>query len=339
MFKKINKPIWLIHVSWGGTPIEAWMSSSALGKCPDYSRYLAEYWKPLDAKYPESKRNYDLALQQWRAAAGGAVQSENLALMDSDQKSKGSNKRPSEPRELRVQNKPGYCFNAMIAPIVGYKIAGVIWYQGEANSPAASYPYYRDAFAELITDWRSLWHQENLPFIFAQVSASTGYGIGIAHVRQAQMMVLKTLPNTGMAVTMDIGDAKNHHPGNKKDVGYRLSLWALKNVYGFTDIVPSGPLYKSKTVEGGKLRLFFDYVDGGLISKDGKSLSDFAVCGRDGVFYPATAEISGDTVLAGSDQVSQPVHASFAWTEYAEPNFYNRDHLPASPFNTLELEK
>lgn len=317
LFTKLNKPIGLINFSWGGTPVEAWMRPQALEKCPEYNEYLKAVWLELDKKYPQSKRDYDIALEMFRGGQG---------------------KEPSQPRELRLQNKPSYCYNGMIAPIAGYTLAGVIWYQGEANTPASNYPHYQQAFTALIGDWRDLWGKDDLPFLYVQLAASTGYKMGVAHIRQAQMMVMKNVPHTGMAVTMDIGDAGDHHPKNKRDVGYRLSLWALKDVYGFKNIIPSGPVYKSKKIEGNKIRLYFDYADEGLVAKDGNNLTNFEVCGQDGQFYPAVAKIDKNTVLVYSPQVSHPKDVSFAWMEYAEPNFYNRSALPASPFNTCELE-
>lgn len=320
LFQKLHKPIGLINLSWGGTPVEAWMRPEAIAKTPEFEQYLKTLWARRDEKYPQLKQQYDRAIEQWQQASQSGQEMP----------------KPNMPLELRLYFKPSYCYNGMIAPIKGFAIAGVIWYQGEANTPSSVYPYYCEAFTEMIRDWRNLWRQD-FPFLYVQLAASTGYKMGVAHVRQAQMRTLDKVPNVGMAVTMDIGDANDHHPLNKRDVGYRLSLWALKNAYGCQSIVPSGPIYLSKKVEGNKIRLFFDYVGDGLMAKNGE-LTDFAVCGPDHRFYPAKATIDSNTILVWSEHVPQPEHASFAWCEYAEPNFYNKNGLPASPFNTYELE-
>ena len=146
-------------------------------------------------------------------------------------------------------------------------------------------------------------------------------------------MTLKSSPNTGMAVTMDIGDVKDIHPKNKQDVGKRLALWALAKVYG-RDIVYSGPIYKSMAVEGNKIRLQFDHVGGGLMASDGKPLVDFTIAGADQKFVPATAEIDGNAIVVHSDQVAQPVAVRYAWHDDATPNLANKEGLPASPFRT-----
>ncbi|MBN1457869.1 MAG: hypothetical protein JW912_08455 [Sedimentisphaerales bacterium] len=318
----INKPIGLINASWGGTPVEAWMTPDALAPFTEFENSLNKKWTESDSQYPFVKKRYEKQMEEWNHRV----------------KTEPSLSKPPLPNQLRPQNKPFCCYNGMIAPIKDYSIAGVIWYQGEANTPSSSYKYYYDVFPAMIRNWRNIWQQDDFPFIFVQLAASTGYGLGVCHIRQAQMLTLDKVPNTGMAVAMDIGDSTDHHPKNKHDVGYRLSLWALKYLYGNNAIVPSGPLYKSMRIEGNKIRLSFDYCGDGLMAKGGK-LTDFAICGPDGMFYPAEAVIDGTNVLVWSEQVSQPKHASFAWCEYAEPNFYNRNNLPASPFNTLELEK
>jgi sialate O-acetylesterase len=142
------------------------------------------------------------------------------------------------------------------------------------------------------------------------------------------------LPNTGMCVTTDIGDIKDIHPKNKQEVGRRLALWALANNYGKSDLVYSGPLYDSMTVEGSKVKLKFKHVGGGLASRDDKPLSHFTIAGEDKMFVPATAVIEGDSVVVSAEGVAKPVAVRFAWNKIAEPNFGNKAGLPASPFRT-----
>ncbi len=204
-------------------------------------------------------------------------------------------------------------YNGMIAPLIPYAIRGAIWYQGESNIGGAF--QYRTLFPAMIANWRADWGQGDFPFGFVQI-APFFYGgqdpALCAELREAQLLTLKASPNTGMAVTMDIGEVKDIHPKNKQDVGKRLALWALAKVYGQT-LVYSGPIYKSMAVEGRKIRLQFDHVGGGLISSDGKPLVEFTIAGGDQKFVPATAEIDGCSIVVHSDQIAEPVAVRYAW--------------------------
>jgi sialate O-acetylesterase len=142
------------------------------------------------------------------------------------------------------------------------------------------------------------------------------------------------IPNTGMAVITDIGDLKDIHPTDKKDVGLRLSLWARAETYGEKTLVHSGPLYKSMTLEGKLVRLAFDHVGGGLVTNDGQPLKWFEIAGEDRTFYKAEAEIAGDTVVVWSPRVAVPKAVRFGWNQLAVPNLANKEGLPASPFRT-----
>jgi len=225
-------------------------------------------------------------------------------------------------------------YNAMIAPLVPYAIRGAIWYQGEANLSRAH--QYRTLFPAMIANWRADWGQGDFPFGFVQLAPYRYNGqnpADYAELCEAQLMTLKSVPNTGMAVTTDIGNVRDIHPKNKQDVGRRLALWALAKVYG-RDIVYSGPIYKSMAIDGDKIRLQFDHVGGGLIARDGKPLSDFTIAGADKKFVPAVATIDGDTVVVHSDQIAQPVAVRYAWRDDVVPNLINKEELPASSFRT-----
>ena len=229
------------------------------------------------------------------------------------------------------QNSPTALFNAMIAPLIPYKIAGVIWYQGEGN---VGFPIeYRKLFPAMIEDWRSRWGQGDFPFYYVQI-APWDYGDNTCSqaLREAQTMAL-SLPNTGMAVTMDIGKENDIHPRNKHDVGGRLALWALNKTYGKSDVVFSGPLYKKMEIENSSIRLFFDYSQGGLVAKGGE-LTDFTIAGENRKFVPAKAVIDGETVVVSSPQIKKPVAVRLAWRNYAKPNLFNTALLPASSFRT-----
>jgi sialate O-acetylesterase len=223
--------------------------------------------------------------------------------------------------------------NGMIAPLVPYGIRGALWYQGESNNGEGM--LYFEKQKALIGGWRAIWNKPDLPFYFVQL-APYRYGgdpKNLAGIWEAQTATL-SIPYTGMAVTVDISNLTDIHPRNKQDVGKRLALWALAQLYGKTDLVYSGPLYKSMAVEGNKIRLSFDHVGSGLVSRDGQPLSWFTIAGEDKNFVPAQAEIDGATVVVSADSVAKPVAVRFGWTQEAEPNLSNKEGLPASPFRT-----
>jgi sialate O-acetylesterase len=221
-------------------------------------------------------------------------------------------------------------YNAMIHPLIPYGIRGAIWYQGESNAPRGI--QYRKLFPTMIRDWRERWGQGDFPFYYVQLCPFNRHETEWPEVWEAQLMTL-SVPNTGMAVTTDIGDINNIHPPNKQDVGKRLALWALAKDYGKTDLAYSGPLYKSMKVDGDKIRIAFDYAKG-LKSRDEKPLSWFVIAGKDQKFHAAEATIDGDEVVIHSDKVSDPVAVRMGWSSIATPNLINEAGLPASPFRT-----
>lgn len=230
------------------------------------------------------------------------------------------------------QNTPTALYNGMIAPLIPFRIAGAIWYQGESNryDPIL----YRDLFPALINNWRQDWGQGNFPFYYVQI-APYAYGdqLGSAALCEAQTMTMDAVTNVGMAVTTDIGTERDIHPKNKVDVGDRLARWALAKTYGQKNIDFSGPLYKSKKYQDNTIRLSFHYVDGGLTAKDGQ-LRDFEIAGIDRKFVPATAVIDGDFVVVSSDEVDHPIEARYGWKDWFEASLFNKAGLPASSFRT-----
>jgi len=227
-------------------------------------------------------------------------------------------------------NKPGKAFNAMIAPLIPFKIAGALWYQGESNT--SNPQNYEQLLPALIQNWRSEWGYA-FPFYFVQIAPySYGENQNGVLLRDAQRKTLR-VPNTGMVVISDVGNIKDIHPRNKIPVGQRLANLALNKTYGKTDLVPSGPLYRSMEVQGNKIKLFFDYADLGLLVK-GKELTHFEIAGSDQKFVKATARIIGKTVVVQAKEVKKPVAVRFAWDNIAEPNLFNKAELPASSFRT-----
>jgi len=241
----------------------------------------------------------------------------------------------AEPMNPVDHNRPTVLFNAMINPIVPYAMRGVIWYQGEGNAGRAF--QYRTLFPTMIKDWRAHWNQGDFPFLFVQLAnfmekQAEPQDDEWAELREAQLMTL-SLPNTGMAVIIDIGNPDDIHPKNKQDVGLRLALNALNLVYE-KDIVYSGPIYKSMKVEGDKIHLLFDHIGGGLVMKNGKSLKSFAIAGENREFIWAKAKIDGETIVVSAKGIKHPVAVRYAWASNPDVNLYNKAGLPASPFRT-----
>ncbi|MES2003325.1 MAG: sialate O-acetylesterase [Bacteroidota bacterium] len=238
---------------------------------------------------------------------------------------------------VSLQNLPTALFNTLIAPITRYRIKGALWYQGEANSGRPE--QYSKLLPALINDWRTKWQNPGLPFLYVQLPnfmemqyqpSESQWAI----LRESQLKTL-SVPNTAMAVAIDLGEWNDIHPLNKKDVGERLALAARKLVYGESNLVASGPLYQSATVEGNKIRILFNNTGSGLITKDGEPLAYFAVAGADKKFVWAKAVIENNTVLAWSDEITQPLYVRYAWADNPDgANLYNKEGLPASPFRT-----
>jgi sialate O-acetylesterase len=237
---------------------------------------------------------------------------------------------------ITFQYKPTGLYNAMIAPLKNYAAKGVIWYQGEANTGA--YNDYYALMSTLINDWRSLWKQD-LPFLIVQLanfmnpSSFQPYS-NWAALRNVQLELSQTVPNTGLAVAIDVGEWNDIHPLNKKDVGKRLFLSAEKWAYGNDKVVYSGPIYESMKVEGNKIILTFQHTGSGLTMK-GAKLNTFVIAGKEGKFVSADATIENNKVVVWSNEIEHPVAVRYAWADNPEnANLYNQEGLPASPFRT-----
>ena len=344
-------PVGLIHSSWGGTPAQAWTSLDGLDKDPELSKAFVTGFRTLKQNMPQELEKYrtialskyEEALKKWNADAA-------KAKADGQTPARAPQK-PNLPD--RNSGTPSVLYNAMIAPIIPFTLDGAIWYQGEAN--AGQPAQYRTLFPRMITDWREKWGQGDFAFYFVQLAnyqaaqqqPSEG---GWAFLREAQTMTLK-LPNTGMAVIIDIGQAENIHPKDKSDVGHRLALWALHDVFK-KDVVYSGPLYDSMKVDGNKIRLTFKHVDGGLTigvapatqpsvaaAPPLSELKGFAIAGTDQKWVWAKAQIDGETVLVWSDEVAAPTAVRYGWANNPFVNLYNKAGLPASPFRTDTMAK
>ena len=229
---------------------------------------------------------------------------------------------------------PSGLYEGMISPLMQYRIRGALWYQGEGNTQRAF--QYQSLLPALIRGWRVGWKEGNFPFLIVQLP-NQGHSEEFAdswwaELREAQLLTEKTVPNTGLAVTIDVGESGNLHPPRKEEVGERLALWALGTTYSKV-LVYSGPLYESMRVEGNAIRVRFQHVGSGLEVK-GEKLQGFAIAGPDKKFHRGMARIDGSSIVVSSREVDAPVAVRYAWGDSPECNLFNREGLPASPFRS-----
>jgi len=292
IYKSLSVPVGLIHSSVGGTPIEAWTSMEAQENTPGL--------KPV--------------LEKWKREA-----------------------KAHQPTQY-----PANLFNSKIAPLIPYAIRGTVWYQGEFNSNPYT-PYwisrlYGLQLETMVKDWRAHWGQGDFPFCWVQLpgfhrlqTAAVENKSGWALVREGMLKAL-SLPNTGMAIAVDLGDAKDLHPKNKQDVGKRLAAWVLAKIYG-KNITASGPLPAGYEIHDDEVVISFNYADGGLSARNGQ-LKGFAIAGPNKKWFKAKARIEGDKVIVSCLRVKHPIAVRYGWADNPDCNLYNGAGLPASPFRT-----
>ena len=317
--KSLNVPVGLINSSFGASTAEAWISKPAID---------------ADDRLAGLMKNFQTALAAY--ASRPATATATLPSVAATTQPGGRGRRGRAPRGPRDpwqdQHNPTVLWNGMLHPIEPYAMRGVIWYQGESvlgGTPGDK--LYPAVMETLLKSWRAEWAEGDFPFYVCQLAAQDAASNNPT-IRESQAAIL-SLPHTGMAVTIDIGEKKNVHPKNKQDVGDRLSRIALANVYG-KSIEYAGPVYDSMSVEGNTIRLHFTHVSGGLIAKGG-DLKTLVIAGADGRFVPATAKIDGNSVIVSSPDVPNPANVRYAWMNWPEGcNLYNAAGLPAPPFRT-----
>lgn len=326
--KAINVPIGLINASKGATSAEAWTPNRVLAGDPDFRPTLDRFAKALDV-FPEEQKQYKQNLANWQKAK---------RKKDRNPSAPDPGRMPEPPMSKDHYKAPSRLYNAMIHPMIPYGIKGAIWYQGEANASLWRGFIYRKLLGKMISSWREDFGQGDFPFLIVQLANYNGAkeqpsGSSWAELRESQALCCNDLPKLGLAVAIDVGEAKNIHPQDKQTVGARLSLAARAIAYE-EKIIHSGPVYKSMRIEGDSIRLSFDHVGGGLVMRGGE-LQTFAIAGEDKKFIWATARIEGSDVVVRSDAIKNPVAARYAWADNPEGcNLYNAESLPAVPFRT-----
>ena len=300
-------PVGMVSWSIGGAPIETFIRTEALGSEPSLVAKLKGDWE----KNP--------AIDGWVR-----------------QRAREHFGKAQEPRDaMGIQHfyKPGFAWNAGPALATWMPIKGVLWYQGESNSlnevSAKEYPLM---FKTLVADWRAQWGQPNLPFLWVQLSSIDTKGYKSQQwpfFRDAQRRLLTEIPNSGMAVSSDVGAENDVHPRDKKTVGERLARWALHHVYGQKQIVPSGPLALEAKASAGTVTVRFAHGRG-LKARDGKPLREVEVAGADGVFTSAEAQIRGETLVIKTS--GTPTKVRYGWVPWSQANLVNGEGLPASTF-------
>lgn len=322
----LGVPVGLINSSVGGTPVEAWTSWDVQKDVPEL--------KPVFEKWNQAQANWDAAkakekdkatLEKWKAADAKAKAA-----------GKASPRKPKSTMEPRIDSKHPYVlFNGKIMPLIPFAIRGAIWYQGESNSGIGD--LYGMQLAMMIKDWRARWGYD-FPFAWVQLpnfhqpQKEPVEDSGWVMVREGMLKCLN-LPKTGMAIALDVGEANDIHPTRKQEVGKRLGMWALADVYGQKGVAACGPLPSGHEVRGNEIVVSFKHTDGGLVAKDG-AVKGFAIAGADKKWVKAEAKISGDKVVVSSPEVKAPVAVRYAWAANPEFSLYNGAGIPASPFRT-----
>jgi sialate O-acetylesterase len=327
--QQIHQPIGLINSSYGGTAIEWWTRLEVLMTDPQSAKEAQYRIKELsdpgwiEARYHKETGWYEAEVE----------------------KAKAEGRRPQMGKPQRIgpdtKSRPAALYNAMIHPLLGYGIRGILWYQGEHNHLRAE--QYARLFPKMIADWRQQWGLGELPFFFVQlppISAPQNAPMlprsetTWAELREAQAKA-RAVPNTGMAVTIDTAADGDLHPKDKQPVGNRLARLAANKVYG-KDIPCFSPMFQSVSRQGNGLRLSFSHAEGGLTTKEDRTVQGFAIAGADKEFVWADAKIEGEQIFVSSPEVEEPVAVRYAWANHPPSSVFNKAGLPLAPFRTDE---
>lgn len=336
---QLHVPIGIIYSAWGGTPAEAWTEPAVMQKDTILTRYFTR-WKYIQDNVGRDSVAWHEALDKWQQAHPG-TETSDTKTDDQFAAPAGDSKKPAEPQThyyyVRPWREPGVLFNGMINPIIPFTIKGVLWYQGESNVSYAD--EYLRLMTAMIDSWRARWGA-NFPFYVVQISAY-GYASldAAARLREAEYEISKKVPNTGTAVTADLGNMKDIHYTRKKEVGDRLALIALARDYGQKKQVYKSPEFKKATASNGKITVEFEPSTAGLEpgtatpgTVKGFELGYRAPTGDSLLYQPANAKIDGNKVIVWNDAIKDPIAVRYAWLLVGEANLFNTEGLPAFPF-------
>jgi len=312
--EKERVAIGLIDASWGGTPIDSWISLDTLGNNPSLFSAFSNR-----AKFADQQANLSAQIAAERASDAAAKAAGKPVPIH-----------PWHPEE--VSWLPAGLYNGMIAPLSNMSIKGFLWYQGETDSAPLRASHYSVLFPALIQDWRTRFEQGNLPFLFVQISSFESHGEDWGAVRDAQRRTL-SLANTAMVVSLDVGTPGNVHPPDKQTVSSRLALAARGLVYG-EHVEYAPPLFRQAAIEGPGIRVWFDNAE--QLTTKGKPLEDFELAGSDRNFVAASAVIQGNTIMVSAPGVLHPRFVRYGWRNVVQTFFYNRQGLPGSTFTSEE---
>jgi sialate O-acetylesterase len=312
MHQDLKVPMGLIHSSWGGTPIAAWISGPSLVGNTRLAPFLA-FWENAIRLYPSNLARHELAVKKWEASGSQGF-------------------RPGAPMGPGHAHEPTGLYNAMIAPLVKYTIKGALWYQGETEAGRTQGNIYGEALMTLVQDWRRAFGQGDFPFYWVQLANFANAPKNGHWMRVQEGQVKATaLRNTGVAVINDIGNPTDIHPANKQDVGRRLALLAQNR--------GASPLYRQFTRDDSAIRIWFDHAGPALKTRDGGAVTGFQIAGPDGMYVPAVAKIEGATVVVSSPDVPNPQSVRYAWDYNPTANLTNAAGLPVSLFRTDESDE
>ncbi|GFZ34274.1 9-O-acetylesterase [Clostridium zeae] len=338
LYNDLKVPIGIVNCNKGGTSAASWMNEKYLAEDEELSEaYLEQYKKAIEnltdeeedrltAEFYKSQEDYNKREEEYKKK----YPERSMAQLHGEI---GSVPWPP-PLGRKSYQRPCGLYKTKFRKITPFKVRGVIWYQGEEDS--AKPHLYKKLFSRLIKCWREDLENPELPFVFVQLPMFNDEKLDTWQlVRDAQLYTYKNIRSTSMIVTVDLGEAEDVHPKNKKTVGERLALVARQDVYK-EEIKGHSPIYNGYNIIGNKVEINFDDVlPGELIIKDDTELKGFEIYDKNRNLYPAKAYIVEDRVIVSSDKVNEPIGVAYGWKNYVEINLFNNIGLPASPFNTL----
>lgn len=337
MSEYLDVTVGIIGCNWGGTSASCWLDRN-------YSRggaavYFDEYDAYMEGRTVEEAvadyREYQKYQEEWDKRSAEYMKEHPDALWNEMAAACGEYKYPGPPAPCNPCS-PGVLYDSMVQFVAPYTLGGVLWYQGETDE-VHPHAYYT-LLTQLVRNWREVWRDDQLPFVIGQLPVYAGgdpNGEAWPIIREAQMRVYDTIKNTGIAVLIDCGERDNIHPVDKKPVGHRFAMQALDMVYGGCDGA-FAPMIKTAVWRGDTVELQFNYARGGFKVK-GDISDSFEICGEDGVYQPAYADISGERIFVSSDDIPNPCGVRYLWKNYAEVNIYGAFGLPLAPFRINKL--